>query len=240
MNNETLKITKDYAEKIRNSSWTIKRLSQREEQGRLQRNCRNAEATLYLRASLGADATYQTTAEARQRQEEALTTYAKTQGIWYENAENRFGSYIANGAEQYVYYSGNGEVTKINNIQFHDTPLGFLDRLALHNYIFPEAPYRLIGFTINQFGDFSAITTQAFVVAQRGATREEMKTYMQQLGYDYMGENSYLNSDYYIDDLHPGNALVTPQGNIAVIDPIIYLNTANEGYGGQRILGEMF
>ncbi|MBS9767235.1 MAG: hypothetical protein KGV44_06820 [Flavobacteriaceae bacterium] len=240
MNNEILKTTKDYAEKIRNGSWTLERLSPKEEQGRIQRNCRNAEATLYLRTSLGADATHQTTTDARQRQEATLTEYAKAENIWYENAEERFGTYIGNGAEQYVYYTGNGRVTKINNIQFHDTALGFLDRLALHNYIFPEAPYNVIGFTTNKFGDFSVIVEQPFVIAERGATRSEMKAYMDKLGYNYLGGNDYMNDDYYISDLHPGNALITPQGNIAVIDPIIYLNTEEEGYGGERVLNSVY
>lgn len=238
--NLTLKTVKKYEEKIRTEGWRIKRLSQAEEQGRVRRGCQNAKASLFLRASLGANATHQTTIDARQRQEKALTQFAKTTNIWYKNAEKQFGNYIGNGAEQYVYFTGNGKVTKINNIQFHDTALGFLDRLALHNYIFPEAPYNLIGFTINQFGDFSAITEQAFVIAQRGATRNEMKNYMAKLGYQYIGGNSYLNKDYFIDDLHPGNALITPNGNIAVIDPIIYLNTADEGYDGKRILGTIF
>lgn len=235
-----LKTVKEYEAKIRAGSWCIERFSPAEEQARVRGGGYNAAASLYLRASLGADATHQTTIDARQRQEAVLAQFAMAENIWYHDAETQFGTYIGNGAEQYVYYSGKGTVTKINNIQFHDTPLGFLDRLALHNYIFPEAPYTLIGFTINQFGDFAAITEQPFVIAERGATRHEMKAYMAKLGYRYMDGNAYLNSDYYIDDLHPGNALITPKGNIAVIDPIIYLNTADEGYGGKRVSGSIF
>lgn len=234
-----LKTVQLYEER-RKRGWTIERLSPQEEQGRNRRGCHNARATLYIRASLGADATYQRTADARQRQEDVLKEYANSVNIWYDNPESKFGTYIGNGAEQYVYYTGNGIVTKINNIQFHDTSLNFLDRLAIHNYIFPEAPYRVIGFGINKFGDFSVITDQPFVIAQRGADREEMKSYMTHLGYEYMGGNSYINDDYLVEDLHPGNALITPQGNIAIIDPIIYLNALDEGYGGKRVVGNVF
>lgn len=120
----------------------------------------------------------------------------------------------------------------------HETPLEFFDRISIHNNLFPQAPYTVIGFT-RKNGVFSVIIQQPFIIAERGLEYEEVAAYMKQLGFEDMGK-TYVNDTYIIDDLHPGNILKTPQGNIIVIDDVACLNTEDEDFDGCQQYGELF
>ena len=51
------------------------------------------------------------------------------------------------GGENDVYFSPDGKFAiKRNNLAFHSSYLEFFERLALHNWLFPEAKMHLIGF----------------------------------------------------------------------------------------------
>lgn len=50
----------------------------------------------------------------------------------------------AQGNEQLVYVQPDGKyVIKVNDCAYHGTWLEFFDRLALHNFLFPETFYEL-------------------------------------------------------------------------------------------------
>ena len=217
----------------------INRLSPEEEQGRIRGGQRLLEATFVASGSIGASIENRgTDHQSKTLQISRLIKYARKERLLYRPTDLDFlGMYLANGAEQYVYFKGNVPyVTKFNNLRFHESPLEYFDRLALHNYLFPEAPYELIGFSLSYPTEarFSTVVTQPFVIAQRGAHREEVMQEMEKMGYNYASGDTYYSPDYIIEDLHPGNALITPLGSVAIIDPVIYLNTADEEFGGKR------
>jgi len=62
---------------------------------------------------------------------------------------------------------------------------------------------------------------------------------MRNLGYTSIGGNGYINENYIVEDLHSGNVFFSPQGKLVFIDPIIHINTADEGYGGTRIVNDI-
>lgn len=231
-----------YVQSIYRGKTTIDRLSPNEEQGRLAGGQRLLQATYIASGSGNADAKDQATNHrTKNEQIEALMSFAESEAILYHHSDNSIvGEYLDNGGEQYVYFhDGTPYVTKFNNIKFHESPLQYFDRLALHNYLFPEAPYTLIGFATMYPEDpscFSAVVTQPYVIATRGAERSEMKVEMAKMGYNYYKADTYVCPDYIIEDLHPGNALVTPLGHIAIIDPVIYLNSPDDEMGGERLV----
>jgi hypothetical protein len=233
---------KDHAQQIYKGNSTIERLSPKEEQGRIAGGERLLQATLVASGSDGTDIEDKRTNQpTKDEQEQRLLAFAASEEILYTPSDfHKLGEYLDNGAEQYVYMIDHKPyVSKINGLEFHDTPLEFLDRISLHNYLFPEAPYTLIGFSTDYptAARFSMILSQPFVKATRGAEREEVKHEMEKMGFEYIGGDSYLSPDYIVEDLHPGNALVTALGNIAIIDPVIYLNTPDEDFDGERVLG---
>lgn len=220
---------------------TINRLSPNEEQGRKRGGLRLLQATLIASGSYDANAeNRESNKRTKEQQIASLIDYAKRENLFYRPTEfNRIGLYLANGAEQYVFFNG-GQlyVTKFNSLKFHESPLEFFDRTALHNYLFPEAPYTLIGFsrTYPEEPCFSVVLTQPFVLADRGAEREEVILEMEKMGFEHKGGDTYVSPDYIVEDLHPGNALMTPLGQIAIIDPVIYLNTPTDDFKGARTI----
>lgn len=54
--------------------------------------------------------------------------------------------------------------------------------------------------------------------------------------YIHQGGTTFTSPDYIIEDLHPGNVLKLHDGNLALIDPVIYLHTPEEDTGGEREL----
>jgi len=220
----------------------IKRLSPEEEQGRIAGGKRLCEAT-YIAGRGDRTNTENQGANriSKDEQIERLLKYGRHEDLMFKPTySEKIGLYLDNGAEQYVYMrDGDPYVTKFNNLNFHETPLEFFDRLALHNYLFPEAQYELIGFSelYSQDACFSVVITQPYVIATRGANRDEVIPEMQKMGFTHQGGDTYLSPDYIVEDLHPGNALITPQGQIAIIDPVIYLNTPEEDFDGKRVIG---
>lgn len=231
-----------YVQSIYQGIANINRLSQAEEQGRLAGGPRLLQAT--YTASGGCctnDKDQNANSRSKDEQIAWLLDFAKKEGILYDISDLEvIGDYLDNGGEQYVYFHGGTPyVTKFNSFKFHETPLQYFDRIALHNYLFPEAPYTLIGFSIKYPEDptcFSAVLTQPYVIADRGAERDEVKKEMMKMGFEHAGGDTYLSPDYIVEDLHQGNALITPMGNIAIVDPVIYLNTKEDEYEGERTI----
>ena len=64
-----------------------------------------------------------------------------------------------------VYATDDETVTKVNDLSFHETPIEFFDRIALHNHLFAEAPYTVMGFTHREdTNSFAVIVQQPFVM----------------------------------------------------------------------------
>ena len=106
----------------------------------------------------------------------------------------------------------------------------------MHNTYFPETAIKVIGFGRNENGDFQVIVEQPFIQGEK-ITQAEIKTFLEGAGFEKDENNdNYRNENVIIEDVHMGNAIKTPQGNIVVIDPIMRLNTSEQGYGGNRTI----
>jgi hypothetical protein len=149
-------------EKITNDIWLgrawLNRLPLGDEQEGRRSNKRNVETSVLLSADVRADSTQSgnkgagETREIVKRQESLLKKYAKHEGIWIEPSEIEKWEYIDSGTESRVYKdpTNSNYVLKVgyNYRNFSETPLKFLDnRISLHNSIFIETKYDLVGFT---------------------------------------------------------------------------------------------
>jgi hypothetical protein len=115
-----------------------------------------------------------------------------------------------------------GRVRKRNNLTFHLTYVDFFDRLALQNLFFPAAAVSFEGFT-----DSSAlylVFSQPFILAARGARRDEVERFMDRSGYTRIRGDDYNNREgILIEDVHDENAFIDEAGDLIVVDPVIYL-----------------
>ena len=116
---------------------------------------------------------------------------------------------------------------KLNNLSNHGNWLEYFHRLALHNWLFPEAPLRFEGLT--EFdGELLPVVSQPHIIAVRGASQSETDHLMQRLGFDPIRQIDptrqfdYINRSVGVEvnDLHDENVIVTGADDVIVIDPV--------------------
>lgn len=236
--NNDFKKVKDYANKVINGERQIERLSPEAEQGRIRGGKANVEATILIGANAEASDRSKEPYERDLIQKELVESYAKENKLWIERLpEFNSNNFIDSGAEAKVYKYGSNNVVKINNLSQHEELIEFLDRVAAHNYLFPDTKYEVLGF--GKFdGDFSIIVKQPFIEGKGGVSKDVVSREMSKMGFESEGGNNYRNDFYLIEDLHKGNVLNTKYG-LMFIDPIIYINKPEEGYGGKYKVGDI-
>ena len=164
-----------------------------------------------------------------------LLAWAKRTNVLYNNDEfDR--RWIADGrkgeTENEVYYDESSHRwIKRNNMFLHSTYLEFFHRMAMHNYLFPEAPVRLEGLVVSD-NTLMPVMSQPHVHATRGASKEEVIDYMKKLGFKHITGVDFYNPEtgIKVEDLHDENVLVSPDGHLHIVDPIIYLDDAGKSH----------
>ncbi len=131
----------------------------------------------------------------------------------------------------------------ISNVFFFDYEKA-LDRIALHNVFSPKVPLTVLGYGINSGGECGIVVRQPYVKG-RHLSEEDIQRYIEGIGFsrvkDVIATTEYTNDLYYMGDMHDENAILTPGGEIALIDTDSRLNTPDLGYGGRwRIPGLSF
>ena len=229
-----IKKIKRYATEVIANRKEIRRLSREAEQGRKDGGRRNVEAAVLLLTG-GKESTK---IEGREAQQQAIEEYAKQEGIWFDNleveptegTETDLGTYIDSGVENQVYIPKDNpkivrkamRTTDPFNKNNPNEVLYHLDtRISEHNAgIGKTVPYTVIGFGKLSNGDFVVITEQPHIQNARLATRAEIKSEMEKMGYEQDGKDSFGNDNYFITDVNPKNVLVDGNGNLHFIDTI--------------------
>lgn len=170
-------------------------------------------------------------------QERIIENWAKAKGIWYDNIDSIKGKdLLAEGGEAKVFAEkSNPTVTKILSTEYFITPQFALDRITLHNILFPSAPLEIKGFGRNSKGKFQFIVEQPFIQGEP-ATQEEIDKFITKIGFSKSEKdrgNTFLSDDLYLSDLHDENVIKTPQGDLVVIDADLRLNTPDLNRGGK-------
>lgn len=222
-------------------------LNGKEEQGRNGGGRAHVEASAIVGAKARTTGAYQSTNQSYKEhkeqvkdQEDLLESYAKEKGIWfdYSKFKEEF-EYLDRGVESEVYRDKDSDKTIVKlmgyDFQKQQSPQDYLDRLALHNYLFPSTKYELIGFTKDDRGFFKFVTRQQFIEGEIVSVDDRIK-YMQKIFKAVPTDEekiNFMNSYYNIRDLHEGN-LYQKDGQIYVFDPIIELNLKADNQGGER------
>jgi hypothetical protein len=233
----TDKQIEDETENIINGKSIFKRFSQAQHGGFIKGGRHHIQATLLtqrLRESSKEDST-----EWEAQAEKVLEDYAKEQGIWKDLKS--YGEPQAIGAESYVWFDEKSKkVTKAIGTDIQNGLDNLLDRITIHNTLFPATKMEVVGFAKDKLGDFYVIVEQPFIKAEQ-SNSAEVRNYFKELGfkesdaYD-LAEIEYTNEDTVLTDMHLGNVLKSTEGTIEVIDGLFYLNHSETGYGSTRVL----
>lgn len=157
----------------------------------------------------------------QQEVNQMIEAQAKESGLWtpIQNLSN-LGTPFLSGNENDTYLDReNDAVYKMNNLVNSKNLPELFKRIDLHNELFPQTKYELVGFTgFGNGGAIYPIYKQEYIDNAEFATPEEIGNYMQALGFNKTGEAEYSNGDVTISDLRPRNVLKDAEGDVYVID----------------------
>ena len=145
--------------------------------------------------------------------------YAKERGIWIP-MDNIFdlGTPGPSGNENDTYVAKD-TIFKVNNLLNSGGICKLLDKILLHNLIFPNTAYKLHGFTGYDGRTIMPVLEQERICESHPATQIMIDTYMAALGFERDGETGHFRNELYrVWDVVPRNVLVDKDGDMYVID----------------------
>jgi hypothetical protein len=161
-----------------------------------------------------------TNGERNELEKRSLEAYAKSKGIWLPFGDlAKLGNIGANGDENNNYYSKDGYVYKMNNLMHsRDSITTLFNKIRLHNTLFPETKYELIGFCGFDCRSVYPIFRQKLIHNSVPATNSEIDKHMSSLGFEKTGKGTFVKGNYELTDLLPKNVLKSENGNVYIVD----------------------
>jgi Serine/Threonine/Tyrosine Kinase found in polyvalent proteins len=180
-------------------------------------------ALLYLRESQTASGKIEKPEFVRKEDEvKHLIAFASQKRLWYFSIPQE--SYIGEGAEQKVYLNEDGKsVIKINDTIFYLSWQDYFISLLIHNFLFPNTAYQLLGFYQEEKILYSVVK-QPFIESTDPTDLSLLRVFLEKNGFKHKKNNDYFHSELGIilEDLHDENVL-TNQGVFFFIDSAIFL-----------------
>jgi hypothetical protein len=245
---ESLTVLDNLIKDIENGKVTYKRFPQEASRGMYKGGTANATASILLssnespsrNATLSVSERYERDKRQQPIQERIVESWAKAKGIWHDNLDTIEGKELfAEGGEAKVFANdGDTNVIKILSTEYFITPQFALDRITLHNTLFPEAALKITGFGRNSKGEFQFLVEQPFIQGTP-ATQAEIDRFITKAGFTKSTKdkgNTFITDDLYVSDLHDENVIKTPNGNLIVIDADIKLNTPELNRNGKYVI----
>lgn len=175
-------------------------------------------------------------ADSEDKQDRAIERFARDNGMWDDDLTQRckdeFGERFSHGMESDVY-DGGDSVVKMMTLRLAKSPVAMLERIALHNRLFPNTQMQIVGFgRANRYGEPDG--KLGFLIRQRkvefdegGTTTEDVAGFMKGLGFK-PGErkSTYVSQDGSLlaTDMHRENVVKTKDGKMAVLDSLVKIN----------------
>jgi len=158
----------------------------------------------------------------KETEAEMLESYIESNNLYFDDL--KFSIYLDEGAEQKVFFDAEkSKVYKLNDAIFYVNWSQYLESLLVHNILFKETKYDLLGFVkINRV--MYSVVQQDFITPSDKTKIESVKDLMFSKGFVLKKGNDYIHADLglIIEDLHEENVLVK-DGTLFFIDTVIYL-----------------
>lgn len=145
--------------------------------------------------------------------------YAKSVGMWIPmDKVFDMGAPGPSGNENDTYVAKD-TIIKVNNLLNSGSICKLLDKIILHNHVFPNKAYKLVGFAGYDGRSVMPVLEQERICNAQPATQIMIDTYMSALG--FIKENDkgrYFNGTYIVWDVVPRNVLVDADGDMYVVN----------------------
>ncbi|MDR1699072.1 MAG: hypothetical protein LBR75_04550 [Prevotellaceae bacterium] len=154
--------------------------------------------------------------------------YAKENNLWIDSLYSLGAPFAGGGNENTLAYDEKNKIIyKSNNLINHQFSVAkLLESIVIHNQLFPETKYDIVGFTGIDYGEkrtpyIEVILKQDYITNAVQATQQEISDFMHAIGFEQVNEYSFANEQYTVSDLRPRNVLKDANGNFYVVDNII-------------------
>lgn len=163
----------------------------------------------------------------KEEQAEFLKKYAWENNLWYDEVPPNE-KFLTRGGEASVYFETDSKsVIKLNDGVYYATWLEFFNSLVIHNLLFPNTAYSLLGF-IEVNGPFHAVLHQPFVTSDGAVELSDVRELLAYNGFENRKRNNLPTNNYYnkelgiiLEDIHDENVMVN-SNTLFFIDTIFY------------------
>ncbi|CAN5222232.1 hypothetical protein BH09BAC1_BH09BAC1_02980 [soil metagenome] len=91
----------------------------------------------------------------KEAQKDCLISFANSNDLWFKETLSDI-NFLTEGGETKIHFSvPKNAVIKLNDAFYYSTWLDFLNSLLIHNLLFPDTYYQLLGFTLADNGLFA-------------------------------------------------------------------------------------
>ena len=160
----------------------------------------------------------------KKEQAQFLNKYIGERKLWLPKPteKNRL---LTIGGEAEVYINiEEQQVIKVNDAVYYSTWLDFFTSVLIHNLLFGETAYQLIGFT-KRDEELQAILQQPFIVSDAAVDLADVKTALEYNGFKNNRRNDYYSEELglILEDIHDENVILN-SGFLFFIDTVFYVN----------------
>ena len=171
--------------------------------------------------------------ERNKEQEQQIETWAKENGLWYNNyQESKDGSLESvieadggqlsdeSGSESMVFYTKDpykdGLIKALDASHYNGSPEALIDKIILHNSMFPETTYKVFGFGRDRGGTFRIILKQQFIRGEKPST-EDILDFIEKLGLEKKKGWYYTNDGKRLTDFNYKNIIKALDGKTMLV-----------------------
>lgn len=160
----------------------------------------------------------------KEAQKNSLIEFAGDNNLWFEQELSDV-NFLTEGGEAKIHFSENdNKVLKLNDSVYYSTWLDYLNSILIHNLLFQDTRYLLLGFKVID-KELFAVLQQPFVIADAITDLTDVRSFLEQNGFSNTKRNDYYNRELglILEDMHDENVLVR-NGVLFFIDTVFYID----------------
>lgn len=170
---------------------------------------------------------FESKAVDKKEQAQALKLFARQNNLWLNDGPNP-DNFLAKGGEASVYFEKESKsVIKYNDGIYYATWLEFFNSIVIHNILFSDTTYTLLGFTEIDH-TLLVVLKQPFVTSDAPVELSDVNKILAFNGFENQKRNGKATNNYYnkelgiiLEDIHDENVIAN-SGLLCFIDTVFY------------------